>query len=76
MELGVKVGDVMTRDFVSVKPDTSLKDCSRIMIKKRVGSLILAEDKQLKGLLTERDIVWALTKTPDLKNVQAKEQVL
>ncbi len=73
MELGIKVGDIMTRDFVSVKPETSLRDCSRIMIKKRVGSLVLEENKQLKGLLTERDIVWALTKTQDLKKIQAKE---
>ncbi len=73
MSIGIKVGDVMTRDFISVKPETSLQDCSRIMIKKRVGSLILLENKQLRGLLTERDIVWALTKTRDLKKIQACE---
>ncbi|MCX6747982.1 MAG: CBS domain-containing protein [Candidatus Pacearchaeota archaeon] len=73
MDLGIKVGDLMTRDFVSVKPETSLQECSKIMIKKRVGSLVLTENKQLRGLLTERDIIWALTKTRDLKKIKAIE---
>ena len=75
MEIGIKVGDIMTRDFISVKPDTSIKDCARIMIKKKVGSLILQENKKLKGLLTERDIIWALTKksAEELKEIKAKD---
>ena len=75
MEIGVKVGDIMTRDFVSVKPDTSIVDCAKIMIKKRIGSLVLQEAGILKGLLTERDIIWAMTKKPveELRNVKALE---
>ena len=51
MKIGVKVGDIMTRNFVSVKPDTSIIDCARLMIRKRVGSLVLQENMKLKGLL-------------------------
>ena len=43
MRIGVRVGDVMTRDFVHAKPDISLLDAIRFMVKKRVGSLILME---------------------------------
>lgn len=72
---GVKVGDIMTRNFVSVSPNTSLIDCAREMIKKRVGSLVLKEGQKLSGILTEKDIVWALTKkgAKDLKKIKAKE---
>lgn len=75
MKIGVKVGDIMTRNFVSVKPDTSIIDCAKLMIKKRVGSLVLQENKKLKGLLIERDIIWAMTKksAEELKEIKAKD---
>lgn len=59
---GVKVGDIMTRNFVSVNPDTNLVNCAREMMKKRVGSLVLKDGQKLAGLLTEKDIIWAMTK--------------
>lgn len=69
----LKVGDVMTRNFVSVAPETTLIDCARMMAKKRVGSLILTEKQKLKGLITQEDIVWALTKKgqKDLRKIKA-----
>lgn len=75
MIIGVKVGDIMTRNFISVKPDTSLLDCAKKMVKKRVGSLILEEDNQLKGIITEGDIIWAMTKKSkkDLSDINARE---
>lgn len=54
----------MTRDFAAVNPNISIRDCARIMIKKRVGSLVLREKEELKGLITERDIIWAMNKRP------------
>ena len=73
MEIGVKVGDIMTRNFVSVKPDLSIVDCAKLMIKHRVGSLVLQENGFLKGLLIERDIIWAMTKKSieELKKIKA-----
>jgi len=75
MKIGIKVGDIMTRDFVSVSPDTNIQDCAKIMIKKRVGSLIIKENNRLLGLLIERDIIWAMTKKSyqDLKTIKASE---
>ncbi|MBI2629331.1 CBS domain-containing protein [Candidatus Pacearchaeota archaeon] len=62
MESRIRVGDVMTRNFVHVKPETKLIDCARTMIKNRVGSLVVKENEELHGIVTEKDIVWALTK--------------
>ena len=75
VKIGVKVGDIMTRNFISTKPDISVLDATKLMTKKRVGSLILEKDGFLKGIITEKDIIWALTKKRhrrDLAKIKAK----
>lgn len=75
MDTGIKVGDLMTRNFIHVSPETDLKKCAQIMVKKRVGSLIIQDNGKLKGLLTEKDIVWATVKTSKakLKDIKVKD---
>jgi CBS domain-containing protein len=74
MQLGIKVGDMMTRNFVSVNPETPIIECARTMIKKRVGSLVLKENNKLSGILTEGDIIYALSKKPkELEKIKAKD---
>lgn len=75
MKIGMKIGDLMTRDFTHVSPSMNLKECAKIMIKKRVGSLIIKEGSSLRGILTEKDIVWAVSKKSkkDLKDIEAKD---
>lgn len=75
MKTGMKIGDLMTRDFTHVSPGMNLKDCAKTMIKKRVGSLIIKEGDILKGILTEKDIVWAISKKSkkDLEDIRAKD---
>ena len=75
MEIGVRVGDIMTRNFVSVSPKTQLLECARKMIKNRVGSLVITEAGILKGIITERDIIWVISKKPgiNLKKISAGE---
>ncbi len=67
MEIGVKVGDIMTRNFISAKPDISVLNAVKLMVKKRVGSLLLVEKDILKGILTEKDVMWALSKKSSKK---------
>lgn len=71
MKIGIRVGDVMTRNFISAKPDIPLLKAVNLMIKNGVGSLLLIENEALKGILTEKDIMWALTKKKDLSDVKA-----
>ena len=73
MKIGVKVGDVMTRDFIAVSPDTSVADCSKEMIKNKVGSLIIKENQRLEGIITEGDIIRAIAKKKDLSKIKARE---
>lgn len=75
MDTGIKVGDLMTRNFIYISLDTNLKECARTMIKKRVGSLVIKDGDKLKGILTEKDIIWAIVKKSknDLEDVKAKD---
>ena len=65
----------MTRKFTSLSPNASLYETSRTMVKNRVGSIILKDGNDLKGIVTEKDVVWALTKKKckDLDTVTAKD---
>jgi len=69
LQSGIKVGDVMVRNFISARPNISVLSAVDIMVKKRIGSLIIQENGQLKGILTEKDIMWALSKQADLSEV-------
>ncbi len=71
----ILVADLMTRDPIKVSPDTNLLECARKMIKKRVGSLLIADKKKLLGFISQRDILWALVKKSkeDLTKIKAKD---
>jgi len=71
----IRVGDVMTRNFIHLKPDATISQCAKTMIKKRVGSIVLKQGDEIKGIVSERDIIWALTKKrgKDLANIPAKD---
>lgn len=76
MKSGVQVGDLMTRNFIHTSEETNLKECSKFMVKKKVGSLIICgKDKKLRGILTEKDILWAIVKKSkkDLDKILAKD---
>jgi len=76
MQIGIKVGDIMTRNVVSVKPNSTVTDCAKSMFKKDVGLVIVKDEEKLKGVVTEKDIIWALTKKHDLSAVKAKDIML
>jgi CBS domain-containing protein len=75
MDTGIKVGDIMTRNFIYVSKDTNLYDCAKMMVKKRVGSLMIKEDSTLRGIITEKDIIWAVVKKTKkgLKDILVKD---
>ena len=55
----VRVGDLLGRNVVSIKPSSTVAEAARLMRDNRVGSvLVLDESERLVGILTERDIVY------------------
>jgi signal-transduction protein with cAMP-binding, CBS, and nucleotidyltransferase domain len=57
MKTGIKVGDSMSEGVVSLKPNDTIEKCASLMRDKKIGSLMIKENNELKGLITERDIV-------------------
>ena len=51
-----KLGDIMTKNVVSVSPEQSIEEAARLMSENNVGSLPVVENGQLKGIITDRDI--------------------
>lgn len=52
----VEVGDVMTRDVITVGPDTDLVDVARTMLARKIGGLPVVDEDRLVGIVTESDI--------------------
>ena len=54
----MKVKDCMTNHVNSVKPDTSVKDCAKMMCNCHIGCTpVCDESNNLVGIVTDRDII-------------------
>ncbi len=71
----ILVSDLMTQEPITISPETNLLECVKRMVKKRIGSLLIVDKKKLVGLISEHDILWALTKKlpQDLSKIKAIE---
>ncbi|MCD6301135.1 MAG: CBS domain-containing protein [Staphylothermus sp.] len=59
--ISIPVDDIMVRELLVVKPDEDLGDVAQKMANKNVGSALVVNDKmELLGIITERDILYAL----------------
>jgi CBS domain-containing protein len=82
MNIGYKVGDIMTQNPVSVSSEHSLHNLSQEMSKYKVNAVLVADKKkkELHGIITEQDIVRktiAIGKNPlDLKASDIMEKNL
>jgi len=54
----VEVAEVMTKDVETVPPDTTLEEAARLMLRRKIGCLIVAKEDRLPlGLVTETDLL-------------------
>lgn len=58
----IAIGDIMTRNFIFVSPETNLHACAKEMVKTRVNSILVSKKRKLYGIITARDILWAIIK--------------
>ncbi len=54
----LRVRQIMSRDPATVGPDEPLVRVARLMRDRRIGSVIVVEDGQVVGIITERDLVY------------------
>ena len=58
----MKVSDVMKKDIITITKDTTILQTMKIMREKNIGFLIIEENNEAIGVITDRDIVLALSK--------------
>jgi CBS domain-containing protein len=51
------VRDIMTKNVINMQISTTLDEAARTMRERDIGNVVVAEDEQLVGLVTDRDIV-------------------
>ena len=74
METGYKAIDIMTNKPVTAKPSITVKECADLMTEHGVGSIILVEGKDLKGIVSKKDIVSkVVSKSKDASKTKVTE---
>lgn len=63
--MGLRVADVMTTDVVTRDAETTLETVAEAMLKNRVGSVVVTEDENPFGIVTETDVIGAAYHTGD-----------
>lgn len=59
-KLPLRAEDIMTQPPITTKLNTKIVEAAKTMIEKRIGSLLVVDDEgKLRGIITERDIVFA-----------------
>ncbi|WP_159346433.1 DUF294 nucleotidyltransferase-like domain-containing protein [Cytobacillus firmus] len=53
----IRVQDVMSSEAAAVSPAATIQEAARLMLKRKISSVLVAEKNSLKGIITERDIV-------------------
>jgi len=54
------VSEIMTKDPITVTPETSLHDVAKIMLEKKIGGLPVVDGKKVVGIITESDVFRAM----------------
>ncbi len=57
---GASLGDVMTRNPLTVAPDDTLEQAAKLMLEKQISGLPVVEDGRVAGIITESDVFRAL----------------
>jgi len=55
-----KISDVMTRDVITAKPDTSLGDVAAMLERKRIKRVPILEENKIVGIVSRANILQAL----------------
>jgi predicted transcriptional regulator len=57
MGIVVKVGQMMTKDLISVESKASVSEAASIMIKNEIGAVVVTKENTPIGIITEVDIL-------------------
>ncbi len=61
----LNVTDFMTRDPITVTPDARIGEAAALMLKHKIGGLLVVEGGELVGIITETDLCRLLVLEPE-----------
>jgi CBS domain-containing protein len=54
----LKARDIMTRDVITVRPETTVEELARLLIEHKIsGTPVIDKDGRLVGIVTENDLI-------------------
>ncbi len=63
----------MTKKPTNVGPELSVKKAANLMLKKKVGGLVVTKGKKIVGIVTEKDLMGVIAKGKDPSKVLIKK---
>jgi CBS domain-containing protein len=71
MENQIRVKDIMTKEVVSITPETPVHDIARLLYKHNISGVPVVENGKVVGIVTEEDIIMrdAIITTPHVFNL-------
>ncbi|MCL5966674.1 MAG: CBS and ACT domain-containing protein [Deltaproteobacteria bacterium] len=70
------VGEIMTREVITVSPQDTVEDALLILQKKRLGALPVIDGGRLVGIITKADVLAALIETLDIEGIGSRIEVI
>jgi signal transduction histidine kinase len=67
-----RIQDILTREVISVPPNTPLSEAVSIMNDRMISCLVILENKKPVGIFTERDVVWAVHQETPADSVEIR----
>lgn len=72
----VSVGEIMTREVVTLSPGDTLDDAMLALSRERIGALPVVDRGRLVGIVTKADILSALLSTLDIEGLGVRIEVV
>jgi len=73
---GKAVGEIMTREVITMTPWDTVEDALLVLQKKRLGALPVVEGNHVVGIITKADVLAALIETLDIEGIGSRIEVL
>jgi acetoin utilization protein AcuB len=73
---GRTVGEIMTRDVITMTPLDTVEDALLVLQKKRLGALPVVDGGRVVGIITKADVLAALIETLDIEGIGGRIEVL
>jgi signal-transduction protein with cAMP-binding, CBS, and nucleotidyltransferase domain len=71
----MQVRNLMRSPVVSVGPDQSLQSAAQVMAEHGIGSVVVEQDGQVAGILTERDVMHAAAQLGDVAQARVGDHM-